>query len=495
MDQNIAPTYGSIHSSSSEAGGNPASNIIDSYKTEFTQYMSLSNADEWIIIDLGAEYSITGFKLWSGADTTVTRSIKNYRVGISSTPDSFNVVASGQVSLPIVIGDTVRLFSHTTAILDSARYIKLYLDDNWGSSAAITSCEFEIYSPAIMQGQADIFSNAEIYHESNQENILSNAYIKPAPTHTVIATITADAVITQGDNINSDSWISDIGSQITSNSIVLGPETITIISDAMIYRSGSAATLSIFMTGRSTGRISDTIIEASGSRDLLIYVTDISTSDEVIVADMITSNPMDMLTIVPPLGYQNYDWKYDWVVRTYDSAQYRFEIRAEDTLSELHTAVFSEIKQGQIISRGQVPRYHQWRCHVWASGSGDFELHQFTIKGYVDQPANSLYRSLQDQTFTTVSTVKKRTQRSYEPLNPKLWGGTYIPGDCDADGIVDAYDQVYLTSYLLYEGLTPSPLLAGDVNYNGEVNAVDLTYLIQYLHNDGPPPIWSGPIE
>ncbi|MHA1290746.1 MAG: dockerin type I repeat-containing protein, partial [Candidatus Thorarchaeota archaeon] len=277
--------------------------------------------------------------------------------------------------------------------------------------------------------------------------------------------------------------VSDVGSQITSNAIILGSETVMVASDAMVYKSGSAATLPIFMAGRSTDRTSE-------SRGVLIHTTDISTSDEVVVADMITSNPMDMLTIAPPLGYQNYDWKYDWVVRTYNSAQYRFEIRAEDTLSELYTAVFSEIHQGQIILRGHVPRYHQWRCHVWASGSGDFELHQFTIKGYVDQPANSLYRSLQDQIFTTVSTIKKGVQRPYEPLNPKLWGGTYIPGDCNADEIVDVYDQVYLAAYISYGGPAPSPLLAGDVNCDGIVNVADFTYLTQYLDNNGAPPIW-----
>jgi len=226
----------------------------------------------------------------------------------------------------------------------------------------------------------------------------------------------------------------------------------------------------------------------------LVYTTDISTSDEVVVADMLTGSVMDMLVITPPLEYQNYDWKYDWVVRTYDLAQYKFEIRTGDTLPELNTAVFSRINQDQIILRGQVPRYHQWRCHVWASGSSDFELHQFTIKGYIDWPANPLYRSLQDQSFTTVSPIKKGVQRLYEPLNPKLWGGTYVLGDCDADGIVNAYDLAYLTSYLLYGGTSPSPLLSGDVNYDIVVNSVDLTYLTDYLHNNGPPPIWSGDI-
>jgi len=482
-DQNIAPIYGSIHSYSSEAGGSPASNIIDNSRTASTQYASLSNADEWIIIDLGAVYTITGFKIWCGYDDVTSRSIKDYRVGISNTPDSFNIVAAGTVQQPWWFGDTFGPKYHQTAIAGSARYVKIYLDTNHGSSATITSAEFEIYSSEVQQGQADVFSNAEIYHGSNQEDVLSDAYIKPAPTYTETAIISGSAVVTPGDDIISNAWVSDVGSQITSNAIILGSETVMVASDAMVYKSGSAATLPIFMVGRSTDR-------TSGSRGLLIHTTDISTSDEVVVADMITSNPMDMLTIAPPLGYQNYDWKYDWVVRTYNSAQYRFEIRAEDTLSELYTAVFSEIHQGQIILRGHVPRYHQWRCHVWASGSGDFELHQFTIKGYVDQPANSLYRSLQDQIFTTVSTIKKGVQRPYEPLNPKLWGGTYIPGDCNADEIVDVYDQVYLAAYISYGGPAPSPLLAGDVNCDGIVNVADLTYLTQYLDNNGAPPIW-----
>lgn len=494
-DANIAPIYGSIHSYSTQQTGYEATKIIDD-SVSATEYRSSTNTDEWIIIDLGAERPISGFKIWSGISSDTGRSIKNYSVGISNTPSGFSTVASGQVAEPtLLLGKAVMTY-HETAVSETARYVKIYLDDNWRFFAypEIASGEFEIYSSDVQGDQADIFSNIEIYEPVSQEDILSDLYVIPQHTYTEKSSIASDAIIgDEGTNIPSDTLI--VASNINSDASISATETASIVSDLSVYRSGSASTLPIFVTGRSTGRISNTIIEASGSRSLLVYTTDISTSDEVVVADMLTSSVMDMSVITPPLGYQNYDWKYDWVVRTYDLAQYKFEIRTGDTLPELNTAVFSRINQDQIILRGQVPRYHQWRCHVWASGSSDFELHQFTIKGYVDWPANPLYRSLQDQPFTTVSTIKKGVQRPYEPLDPKLWGGTYVPGDCDADGIVDAYDLAYLTSYILYGGSAPSPLLSGDVNYDNVVNVVDVIYLTNYLRNSGPPPIWLGDIE
>ena len=491
-NQNIAPIYGSIHSYSSQETGYEATKIIDD-NTYGSEYRATSTTNEWIIIDLGEVRPISGFKIWSSIGFPLTDSIKDYSVGISNTPDSFSIVASGQVPIPTSVAGKVTMGSHTTAVSETARYVKIYLGTNWFQFPPenIASGEFEIYSSDVQADQDDILSDAEVYEPTSGEDILSDLYVIPQHTYIEKSTITSDATIgDEGTNIPSDTLI--VASNINSDAVILATETATIVSDLSVYRSGSAGVLPVFMTGRSTGRMTNTLIEASGSRSLLVYTTDISTSDEVVVADMLTGGVMDMSVITPPLGYQNYDWKYDWVVRTYDLAQYKFEIRTGDTLPELNTAVFSRINQDQIILRGQVPRYHQWRCHVWASGSSDFELHQFTIKGYIDWPANSLYRSLQDQPFTTVSTIKKGVQRSYEPLNPKLWGGTYVPGDCDTDGIVDAYDLTYLTSYLLYGGSAPNPLLSGDVNYDIVVDAVDLTYLTDYLRNNGPPPIWLG---
>ncbi|KKK61499.1 hypothetical protein LCGC14_3013730, partial [marine sediment metagenome] len=157
----------------------------------------------------------------------------------------------------------------------------------------------------------------------------------------------------EGSSIPSATLI--VASNINSDAVILATETSTIVSDLSVYRSGSAGTLQVFMTGRSTGRMTNALIEASGSRSLLVYTTDISTSDEVIAADMITGPLMDMTAIGPPLGYQNYDWKYDWVVRTYDSAQYKFEIRSSDKLSKLYTSVFSRVYQDQILHTSRLP--------------------------------------------------------------------------------------------------------------------------------------------
>lgn len=491
-DSNIAPIYGSIHSYSSQQAGYEATKIIDDAISS-TEYRSVSYNNEWIIIDLGAERPISGFKIWSGISAATSASIRDYQVGVSNTPDSFSVVASGQVAEPSLIAGKAVMTYHETAVSETARYVKIYLDNNWFSLDGIYSGEFEIYSSDVQEDQDDILSDAEVFAPVSGGDILSGLYVIPQHTYIETSNITSDATVgDEGTNIPSDMLI--VASNINSDAVILATETAIIVSDLSVYRSGSAGVLPVFMVGRSTGRMTNTLIEASGSRSLLVYTTDISTSDEVVVADMLTSSVMDMSVITPPLEYQNYDWKYDWVVRTYDLAQYKFEIRTGNTLPELNTAVFSRINQDQIILRGQVPKYHQWRCHVWASGSSDFELHQFTIKGYIDWPANPLYRSLQDQPFTTVSTIKKGVQRSYEPLNPKLWGGIYVPGDCDADGIVNAYDLAYLTSYLLYSGSAPNPLLSGDVNYDIVVNSADLTYLTDYLRNNGPPPIWLGDV-
>jgi len=491
---NIAPIYGSIHSDSGGSlPGRESSNIING---NINTSWSSDDDTAWVVIDLGASFNITGFKAWRGTEPDTARSVRHYRIYLSDEADSgFTLVWFGEIDRPIWAGRELSDTSDTSVISPrTARYITYALSSNWGSPMGISSGELEIYSDSSVgeQGQVDIYSIAEIYAISGQADIQSNARIRSPYVAIESSGFTSDVIFIQGNNIRSNTWVTDTGSQIISNADILATENVNIVSNTFIYRSGSAAEMPIFAMGRATNHADwRSELDASGSRGLLVYTTDISTSDETVVADMITGSPMDMATIVPPLGYQNYDWKYDWVVRDYNSAQYKFEIRTGDKLSELRTAVFHRIQQDQIILRGQIPRYHQWRCHVWASGSGDFELHQFTIKGYVDYPANPLYCTLQNRPFTTVSPIKKNVQRLYEPLDPKLWGDTYIPGDCNADGIVDVYDLAYLGAYIFSGSSAPNPVQAGDINYDGIIDEEDFTYLTQYLYNDGPPPIWD----
>ena len=135
-----------------------------------------------------------------------------------------------------------------------------------------------------------------------------------------------------------------------------------------------------------------------------------SNSSQTIVIDTITSSTdplyvLDLASVTPPSGYQNYDWAYDWVVRTYNGAACKFEARSANVLSALTSAIFTTITQGQIIPRADVRRYHQYRLHLWASGSNDFEFHQFTIKAYVDYPAYPYARTLASQIKTNVTSI------------------------------------------------------------------------------------------
>ena len=63
-----------------------------------------------------------------------------------------------------------------------------------------------------------------------------------------------------------------------------------------------------------------------------------------------------------------------------------------------------------------------------------------------------------------------------------------LHGDCNADGIINLADVVYLTAYLFGGGDPPIPLEAGDVNCDGIINLGDLVYLQNYLWRGGPPP-------
>lgn len=65
---------------------------------------------------------------------------------------------------------------------------------------------------------------------------------------------------------------------------------------------------------------------------------------------------------------------------------------------------------------------------------------------------------------------------------------SYVCGDANCNGIVNALDITYLINYLYKHGTAPVPLRAGDVNNSGGVNALDITYLINYTYKHG-----SGP--
>jgi hypothetical protein len=65
---------------------------------------------------------------------------------------------------------------------------------------------------------------------------------------------------------------------------------------------------------------------------------------------------------------------------------------------------------------------------------------------------------------------------------------SYITGDANGDGAVDAADVIYLVIYLYRNGPPPDPIESGDADCNGVVGAGDIIYLINYLFRGGPPP-------
>jgi len=490
-NQNIAtlPSV-SIHSYSSEFGPGYADKIIDGKTTVYNNYISGTGTgqNEWIIIDLGQTYTITGFSVCSTSVLDTTRSVKNYRIGMSNSgvgEEDFVVKISGQALQPKHFGGIVIPLWNITAVSPtSTRYVKLYLDDNYGNSEYIASAEIQIFASELQAEQKDIVSNTEIYLPTgNSEVIYSNAQIFDQIISEQAYISSLAEIDPNRAAINSDALIANA---ILSDTEIIGHITSDIVSDARILQSGSFSALgrNVFIMGRAY------VVSPSSTRSLFTHTYYISNSSEVVVPDMITSMPFDMQTISPPLGYQNYDWAYDWVIRTYNQAKCKVEARSAETLLGLQVEVFSEIKQGQCILRGNIPRFHQLRCHVWASGSRDFELHQLSIKGYVQHCANPLYRTLYSPPFTTVSNVHTETYRPYEPLDELLWKGKYVPGDVNGNGYVNDTDAAYLYDYLYSSASAPSPLWVADVNGSGEVDFNDYTYLVVYLQGLGTPPIY-----
>ena len=490
MDRNIAPIFGTVVYSHN--GFSSRANLIDGRPEnqaaaalgDYTLYQA--NADnDWVIIDLGEVRPLTGCALWGSADT-YGRCVKDYRIALDNdVSGSFaNVVIDSQISVETFYfsGQLIVQRDYQPITPQSARYVKLFLDTNYGHATSIETMELEIIGTELQRDISTINSASEIFWTSGSIDVLSDAYIVPAPIVTEKVNVISNAEITdERVDVLSDAFIAI---NVYSDACISAVEAETISSDMMVYRSGSTTRATFTM-----GKGSSTSFPAT--MPILIENTAYtSSSDEVVVADMITSSVMDMADVVPPLGYQNYGWKYDWVVRTYDNAQYKFEVRTGATVLGLRASTFSPITLGQIIPIDNVPRYHQWRCHVWASGSGDFELHQFSIKGYVDHPADLLYSSLNPGEFTTVSKVETGIDKPYEPMDmTKIWGGSYIPGDVNGDGVVDYDDILYLTTYMFTDGPAPIPVRRADVDDSGGViDVADLVYLIDYVLTGGTPP-------
>jgi hypothetical protein len=62
-------------------------------------------------------------------------------------------------------------------------------------------------------------------------------------------------------------------------------------------------------------------------------------------------------------------------------------------------------------------------------------------------------------------------------------------GDCNADGVIDVGDVVYLINFVLRDGPSPDPLTVGDCNCDEVIDLDDVIFLIHYLFLNGPAPV------
>lgn len=197
---------------------------------------------------------------------------------------------------------------------------------------------------------------------------------------------------------------------LSADAYVVAEFTQVINSDAsLIKRSTYAQVVSPgFFGGRAAGVTVFGSPVATIQSDAMIGLYSNSNQTSVVDVFISSTDPLlvlDLASVQPPFGYQNYDWSYDWVVRTRNQAVCKFEVRSADSLVALNSQPFTLAIQGQIIPRADIHRYHQYKMHLWASGSNDFEFHQFTIKAYVDHPAYPYARTLTPQIKTSTSSI------------------------------------------------------------------------------------------
>lgn len=137
-------------------------------------------------------------------------------------------------------------------------------------------------------------------------------------------------------------------------------------------------------------------------------------------------------------------------------------------------------------------------CHVFrrdASSEGSF----FRI----DDPAGSLANPGVSDSFFVDNTMIDSGAYDYliiardlsgsfgprsEVITVNIGDSLWIPGDANADGLVNIGDCVYTIGFIFREGPAPMPYEAGDANCDVLVNVGDVVYTINYIFRDGAPP-------
>ncbi|KKL58895.1 hypothetical protein LCGC14_2220810, partial [marine sediment metagenome] len=161
-DSNLAPIFGTVvgYGSQWNSTNRAASNLIDGQPVnqaavgigEYTSYATDGVADQWVIIDLGEARPLSGFALW-GSALTGDICAKDYRIALDNdVSGSFaNVVIDSQIRLETFYfaGRLSVQRDYQPITLQSARYVKLFLDTNHGHTSSIETMELEIIGPEV----------------------------------------------------------------------------------------------------------------------------------------------------------------------------------------------------------------------------------------------------------------------------------------------------------------------------------------------------------
>jgi hypothetical protein len=121
----------------------------------------------------------------------------------------------------------------------------------------------------------------------------------------------------------------------------------------------------------------------------------------------------------------------------------------------------------------------------------------------IDDPAGTLANPGVTDTFYVDSTLDSAGAYDYMIIAEDLTGNLsphsevitiniadsiYIPGDANADGLVNVGDCTYTINFIFREGPPPMPYISGDSNCDTIVNVGDVVYTINYIFREGPPP-------
>jgi len=364
-----------------------ASNIVQDYDTSSSTFHS-HNIMSTARYGLGVVYLNGYIYAIGGQGTTVLKTVEAYNIttGVWTTKADLPVALSG--AFCFTYDDKIYVAGgYTAGTISDAIYVYDPVADTWTTSS-------------------DTMTIGRAYGCTVSTS--SRAYLLGGYNSFAVRT-GANEQLALGITINSTAFIGL--PSISSTTTIRKPATQTISSNTNIKQTGYAYVVSPGSVLPGLTRITadvfgSPIATIQSNANITIY----SNSSQTTVVDTITASidplyVLDLASVSPPFGYQNYDWAYDWVVRTYNGAVCKFEARSADNLVTLNIQPFTSIAQGQIIPRADIHRYHQYKAHVWASGSGDFELHQFTIKAYVDYPAYPYTRTLTPQIKTSISSI------------------------------------------------------------------------------------------